>query len=147
MPVILISVAEITVACNYIKEFDHGSYRAGVNKLSHVVYLLTDQSIVLGNRERTRKYRSDVLVLARRLTKNNAHTLEALKDHLIGSFTHSVSVRELSSAFDVKAWMEGSINQIPGYIHLHAFKIQNDMDGQSRLSYKKWLSSPVWLPA
>lgn len=83
---------------------------------------------------------------ARRLAKNDAHTLEALMDQLTVSYTPSVTVGELSSVFDVKAWMEGSINQISGHIHQHAFKVQNDIDGRSRLFYKKWTSSPVWLP-
>ncbi|PFX14166.1 putative uncharacterized transposon-derived protein F52C9.6 [Stylophora pistillata] len=42
--------------------------------------------------------------------------------------------------------MEGSINEISGHIHQHAFKIQNDIDEKSRLFYKEWSSSPVWLP-
>lgn len=83
---------------------------------------------------------------ARRLAKNNVHTLEALMDQLTVSYTPSVTVGELSLVFHIKIWMEGSINQISGHIHQHAFKVQNDIDGRSRLFYKKWTSSPMWLP-
>ena len=64
--------------------------------------------------------------VARRLAKNDAHTLEALKDQIKVSYTPSVLVEELSFVFEVKAWMENSMNYISGHIHQAVFKIQND---------------------
>ena len=82
---------------------------------------------------------------ARRLAKNDAHTLEALKEQIKVSYTPPVLVEELSSLFEIKAWMENSINNISGHVHQHVFKIQNN-NGNSKLFYKKWSTSPVWLP-
>lgn len=83
--------------------------------------------------------------VARRLAKNDAHTLEALKEQIKVSYTPPVLVEELSSLFEIKAWMENSINNISGHVHQHVFKIQNN-NGNSKLFYKKWSTSPVWLP-
>ena len=83
--------------------------------------------------------------VARRLAKNAAHTLEALKEQIKVSYTPPVLVEELSSLFEIKAWMENSINNISGHVHQHVFKIQNN-NGNSKLFYKKWSTSPVWLP-
>ena len=83
--------------------------------------------------------------VARRLAKNDAHTLEALKDQIKVSYTPSVLVEELSFVFEVKAWMENSMNYISGHIHQAVFKIQND-NGTSKLFYEKWSTSPVWRP-
>ena len=83
--------------------------------------------------------------VARRLAKNDAHTLEALKEQIKVSYTPPVLVEELSSLFEIKAWMENSINNISGHVHQRVFKIQNN-NGNSKLFYKKWSTSPVWLP-
>ena len=83
--------------------------------------------------------------VARRLAKNAAHTLEALKEQIKVSYTPPVLVEELSSLFEIKAWMENSINNISGHVHQRVFKIQNN-NGNSKLFYKKWSTSPVWLP-
>ena len=83
--------------------------------------------------------------VARRLAKNDAHTLEALKEQIKVSYTPPVLVEELSSLFEIKAWMENSINNISGHVHQHVFKIQNNNDN-SKLFYKKWSTSPAWLP-
>ena len=83
--------------------------------------------------------------VARRLAKNAAHTLEALKEQIKVSYTPPVLVEELSSLFEIKAWMENSINNISGHVHQHVFKIQNNNDN-SKLFYKKWSTSPAWLP-
>ena len=80
-----------------------------------------------------------------RLAKNDAHTLEALKEQIKVSYTPPVLVEELSSLFEIKAWMENSINNISGHVHQRVFKIQNN-NGNSKLFYKKWSTSPVWLP-
>ncbi|CAH3167732.1 unnamed protein product, partial [Pocillopora meandrina] len=66
--------------------------------------------------------------VARRLAKNDAHTLEALKEQIKVSYTPP-----------------NSINNISGHVHQHVFKIQNN-NGNSKLFYKKWSTSPVWLP-
>ena len=83
--------------------------------------------------------------VARRLAKNAAHTLEALKEQIKVSYTPPVLVEELSSLSEIKAWMENSINNISGHVHQHVFKIQNN-NGNPKLFYKKWSTSPVWLP-
>ena len=83
--------------------------------------------------------------VARRLAKNDGHTLEALKEQIKVSYTPPVLVEELSSLFEIKAWMENSINNISGHVHQRVFKIQNN-NGNSKLFYKKWSTSPVRLP-
>ena len=55
--------------------------------------------------------------VARRLAKNDAHTLEVLTDQIEISYPPSVLVEELSSVFKVKAWMENSMNNTSGHIH------------------------------
>ena len=83
--------------------------------------------------------------VVRRLAQNDAHTLEAVKEQIKVSYTPPVLVEELSSLFEIKAWMENSINNISGHVHQRVFKIQNN-NGNSKLFYKKWSTSPVWLP-
>ena len=55
--------------------------------------------------------------IARRLAKNDAHTLEVLTYQIEISYPPFVLVEELSSVFKVKAWTENSMNNISGHIH------------------------------
>ena len=124
---------------------DYDSFRTGVNKLNHMFYSLIDQNIFLSGWSCTCKIDQMFSFVARRLAKNDAHTLEALKDQIKVSYTPSVLVEELLFVFEVKAWMENSMNYISGHIHQAVFKIQND-NGNSKLFYEKWSTSPVWRP-
>ena len=83
---------------------------------------------------------------ARRLTKQEAHTLPDLMAKLTIGYTPNVSVSQLTTVFDVKGWMAGSLNEITGHIHQHLFKPVRDAQGRAILFYKKWSSSPEWLP-
>ena len=83
---------------------------------------------------------------ARRLTKREAHTLLDLMAELTIGYTPNVSVSQLTTVFDVKGWMAGSLNDITGHIHQHQFKLVRDDQGWAVLFYKKWSSSPEWLP-
>ena len=124
---------------------DYDSFRTGVNKLNHMFYSLIDQNIFLSGWSYTWKHRSDVFICSKKTCQERCPYVRGIEDQIKVSYTPSVLVEELSFVFEVKAWMENSMNYISGHIHQAVFKIQND-NGNSKLFYEKWSTSPVWRP-
>ncbi|KAJ7371600.1 hypothetical protein OS493_024276 [Desmophyllum pertusum] len=86
------------------------------------------------------------LCVARRLLKKDALTLEQLKEEITESYTLHVEVHSLDAMFDVKAWMEEAHDGLSGHINQHQFKIEKNEEGHVVVYYKKWSTSPTWLP-
>ena len=62
------------------------------------------------------------------------------------AYTPEPSNNKLDHMFDVKSWMEGCVeNSISGHVHQHQFKFVMS-NGKVVTYYKKWSTSPKWLP-
>ena len=60
---------------------------------------------------------------------------------------HSINACVLPFMEDVKQWMEkAAFNSLSGHSQQHQFKLVLGNDGKAELFYKKWSTTPSWLP-
>ena len=83
---------------------------------------------------------------SRHLSKRDARTLPELTAEMAKAYTPEPSNILLDCMFDVKKWMDGHIEQqVSGHINQHQFKFIS-CNGEAVTFYKKWSTSPKWLP-
>ena len=83
---------------------------------------------------------------SRHLSKRDARTLPELTAEMAKAYTPEPSNILLNCMFDVKKWMDGHIEQkVSGHINQHQLKFIT-CNGEVVTFYKKWSTSPKWLP-
>ena len=83
---------------------------------------------------------------SRHLSKNDIRTLPELSEEMKKAYTPNPSTIVLDCMFEVKAWMEGQIeDKVTGHVHAHQFKIEL-VEGKAVVYYKKWSTCKEWLP-
>ncbi|KXJ23124.1 hypothetical protein AC249_AIPGENE10502 [Exaiptasia diaphana] len=82
--------------------------------------------------------------ISKRLSKNNACTVDELSSQIKESYNPEVNVISLRHLFNITPWLEPLFNDFSGHSDPHQFKLEKGANGEVNFSYKKWSTRKVW---
>lgn len=84
--------------------------------------------------------------ISQRLKTTDALTSDELLTVIRQSHTPEPTVREIGTVWDIKAWLESSINQVHNVTFPQIYRIFKDETGHSTIKYKTSSAEEIWHP-